>query len=141
MGNRKLIYFFALILTIVFTSFYYFVFAAFCQQTKGGSQQHLYMNQVGLYRKEESVVNIMERLEGAGCKAYRMKNGELTGVVSGVSTLKKETIAQQEKLNQLKMNFLLKKITTKDSMISNAIKSKDYANALELINDESKRNE
>ncbi|MEG0264381.1 MAG: SPOR domain-containing protein [Erysipelotrichaceae bacterium] len=101
-------------------------------------KHHLYMNQIGLYRQEESVKRVMGNLEAAGLRAYRSVNGELTGVVSGVSTNKKETIAQQKKLDQLHMSYLLKTISTNDSKVVNAINSKDYANALELINGESK---
>lgn len=133
MGNRKLIYFFAIILSCVFTVFYYVIFSGFEQPEKKTEKQSLYMNQVGLYAQEESVTNTMKKLQDAGLDAYRKKSGDLIAVVSGVNTTKKETEKQQEQLNALNINFILKKITTSDSAAISAIQSKDYATALELM--------
>lgn len=135
MGNRKLIYFFAVLLSGIFTVFYYAVFTTFSSSDAGISEKSLYMNQVGLYAQADSVNTIVEQLKSAGLDAYTRKSGDVTAVMTGVSTKKKDTKAQQETLTKLQYSFVLKKITTNDPKAIEAIDKKDYAAALEQMKD------
>lgn len=135
MNNKKLIYAFACGLSIFFAGIYYAVFVNLGQDESKSSAKEvtLYMNQVGLYKQQDSIDKMKSQLQTFGLTGYQRDMGDVTAVVCGVSTTKKETVKAQETLTKNSVTFLLKSVKTKDSSIIQKIQDKDYAGALEMM--------
>lgn len=132
MENRRLIVLFATGFSFVFSIFYYFLFT---MTMSDGSveKRSLYMNQVGLYEKTDSVNKMKDALKEAGLNGYPLKQGELTAVVCSVSTDEKETKKDEAKLKELKYSYIAKKVTVEDPEVVKLIDSRQYDKALERI--------
>ena len=135
MNNKKLIYVFACGLSLLFAAVYYAVFVNLGSDDSKptASEVSLYMNQVGLYKQQDSVDKVKAQLQTIGLTGFQRNMGEVTAVVCGVSTSKQETVKAQAILTKNNITFLLKKVTVKDKTIIQKIEKKDYAGALELM--------
>lgn len=137
MNNKKLIYAFACGLSILFAGIYYAVFLNLGKDTTTIqtqiSESTLYMNQVGLYKQSDSIEKMLNKLKGLGLTGYQRNMGDITAVVCGVSTSKKETVKAQAILEKNQITFLLKNAKTTDKEVIQKIQDKDYAGALELM--------
>ena len=135
MNNKKLIYAFACGLSILFAGIYYAVFVNLGQDESKStaSEVTLDMNQVGLYKQQDSIDKMKAQLETYGLVGYQRDMGDVTAVVCGVSTSKKETVKAQESLTKNNITFLLKSVKTKDASVIQKIHDKDYAGALEMM--------
>lgn len=91
------------------------------------------MNQVGLYKKEESITSMKNSLKKAGLDAFVLKQDALTAVVSGVTTDKKASQSVQQKLKELKYTYIAKSVTVDDPEIVKFIEDKQYEQALDRI--------
>lgn len=132
MENRKLIYMFGAIFSIVFALFYYVLFNSFISGSSI-SDKTLYLNQVGLYKSEESVNDMINTLKEHQFTPYTLKKDDLIAVVCSVSTEEAETKKEQEKLTELNYAFIEKQIVVEDQTIISLLEANDYAKALELV--------
>ncbi|MGX8852048.1 SPOR domain-containing protein [Amedibacillus sp. YH-ame10] len=132
MENKKLIVLFASCFSILFSLGYYFLFTLNTGTTQT-SKVTLYMNQVGLYKKEESITSMKDNLKNAGLDAFVLKQDALTAVVSGVTTDQKASQSVQEKLKELKYTYIAKSVTVDDPEIVKLIQDKQYEQALDRI--------
>lgn len=132
MGNRRLMVLFAALFSIVFSIVYYFLFTMTLTSDED-EKRILYMNQVGLYKQEDSVEKMKQTLKAAGLEGYAFQQDGLTAVVCSVSEKEKTTTADQKKLAELNLSYIVKKVTIDDPDIVKLIDSKQYAKALERI--------
>lgn len=140
MKNKKLIYGFALSLSLIFSLLYFVAFHFYTPSIAQEKSVQLYMNQIGLYKKEANAQQVANELETHSVKAYIYKNDDLYVVVSGVDTKEKKTNENGEQLKSLSYSYLLKKVSISDGDISSLIEKKDYEKALEMIGNQSKGN-
>ena len=133
MGNRRLMMLFAALFSIVFSIVYYFLFTMTLTTNTTNEKRVLYMNQVGLYKKSDSIAKMQKMLQSNGLKSYVFKQDDLTAVVCSVSSKEKETKADQKKLSELQLHYLVKKVTVDNAEIVKLIDKQQYAQALERI--------
>lgn len=139
MGNKRLIYLFAFSLSIVFSIGYYIVFrAGESMETKSTT---LYFNQVGLFEKQEGADAKIAALQAIKVDGIIRKQGKVLAVVCGMSTNKNDTIKNQKLLEKNQFSFVFKEVKTNQKSIVDAINHKDYAEAFERIENESKGTE
>lgn len=132
MENKRLIIVFAAGFSIVFSIVYYFLFSM--TLTSGGSEKRtLYMNQVGLYQKQESIDGMKTTLKEAGFVGYTLKQGELSAVVCSVSLEEASTKKEQEKLKAKNFSYIQKSVSVEDPEIIKLIDQKEFDKALERI--------
>lgn len=132
MENKKLIVLFAAAFSILFSIIYYFLFSMTIQNAAKDSRT-LYMNQVGLYEKKDSITSMQDTLKKAGLQAYTLKQKDLTAVVCSVNTNESETKKEQAKLKELKYSYIQKSVRVEDQEVVKLIDQKEYARALERI--------
>lgn len=132
MENKRLIMLFGILFSVVFCLVYYVLFS-FTLGKANDDKRTLYMNQVGLYEKAQSVQDMQEKLEKEGLKSYTMKQDKLTAVVCGVSSDEKESQQVQQKLKALKYSYIPKNVTVENSDVVKLIDEQAYDKALERI--------
>ena len=132
MENKRLIMLFGILFSVVFCLMYYVLFS-FTLGKANDDKRTLYMNQVGLYEKAQSVQDMQEKLEKEGLKSYTMKQDKLTAVVCGVSSDEKESQQVQQKLKALKYSYIPKDVTVENSDVVKLIDEQAYDKALERI--------
>lgn len=132
MENKRLIMLFGILFSVVFCLVYYVLFSFTLGKANDGKRT-LYMNQVGLYEKAQSVKDMQEKLEKEGLKSYTMKQDKLTAVVCGVSGDEKESQQVQQKLKTLKYSYIPKNVTVENSDVVKLIDEQAYDKALERI--------
>lgn len=130
--NKRLIMLFGILFSVVFCLMYYVLFS-FTLGKANDDKRTLYMNQVGLYEKAQSVQDMQEKLEKEGLKSYTMKQDNLTAVVCGVSSDEKESQQVQQKLKALKYSYIPKNVTVENSDVVKLIDEQAYDKALERI--------
>lgn len=140
MENRKLIYMFGLLFSIVFASLYYFLFQAFLT-VEDTSTFTIYYNQVGLYKSDENAQKVIHTLKEQDIDAYLFPQNDVNAIITGMSSEEAQTKQNQEQLKAIDMTFIEKSITTKQQEVKAALKAQDVNKVLELINNESKGNE
>lgn len=140
MENKKVIYLFASIFSLLFAMIYYFLFSNLVSSNQG-QQSVLYMNQVGLYKSEENANKIVEKLKEQGIQAYIFAKDDVLAVVCSLSDQEQETKQQQEKLSSLGYSYIQKSIVITNDEIIKKLQEKDYATVLEMIKSESKGND
>lgn len=141
MGNKKLIYSVAIIFSVLFCFMYYTVFTRFVSEPDKETQASmLYMNQVGLYKSSDNAQNVIGKLKEGNIEAYLLDKGDVTAVVCSLSLNEADTDAQQEALTSLGYSYIKKNIEIKDTSIVKLLQDKEYAKALEMIQNESKGN-
>lgn len=133
MENKRLIVLFAAIFSIIFSLFYYFLFSVMIVQDTSNEKRTLYMNQVGLYEKQDGVNATIEKLNVEGFEAYALKQDNVTAVVCSVGVEDTQVKKDQEKLKQLGYSFIEKSVTVEESDIVEFIDAKQYDKALERI--------
>ena len=133
MENKKLIVFFATCFSIVFSLGYYFLFTLNIDSSTSVGKRTLYMNQVGLYEKEDSINKMKERLKKDGMTSYTLKQDALTALVCSVSTDQKASQSEQQKLTDLTYTYIAKSVTVDDPEIVKLIDKKQYEEALDRI--------
>ncbi|MEG1732633.1 MAG: SPOR domain-containing protein [Longicatena sp.] len=131
MENKKLLVLFGIGFSIIFSLLYYFLFSTML--ISNVEKRTLYMNQVGLYKQEDSIKEMKGKLEKAGLTSYVVKQGDAKAVVCNVSSDVKETKEGAKKLKTLKFNYIQKKVSVENNAISKLIDNKEYAKALEGI--------
>ena len=133
MENKRLIVLFAAVFSVVFSIFYYFLFQVTLSKNGGNEKRTLYMNQVGLYEKQEGVDATIEKLKKEGLTGYSLKQGNVTAVVCSVGVDESVVKKEQETLTSLKYNFIEKSVTVDDQSIVTLIDKAQFDKALERI--------
>lgn len=137
MNNKKVIGIVAICFSILFSGFYYVIFSTTITSSDKTSEKvekkTLYMNQVGLYKQQESVKEMQDKLAKEKITSFTMKQKDLTAVVCSVSIDEKETKKEQAKLKELGLSYIQKNVTVENTEIVKLIEQKDFAKALERI--------
>lgn len=131
MENRKLIYLFGMMFSIVFAAFYFFLFNNFI--TDDMNTKTLYFNQVGLYKDETNSAKMIETLKGKDIEAYPVKKDDITAVVCSIFDDQTQTQAQQETLTSMGLTFIEKQVKIEDSEVLSLLENKEYSKALEMM--------
>lgn len=140
MENRKLIYLFGAIFSILFALFYFLLFDNFIASDSENGRT-LYYNQVGLYKSSENSEKSIVNLKENGIDAYAITKDDLIAVVCGMSEDTFETKKQQEVLQSLGLSFIEKNIVISEPEMLTLLETKDYETLWEMISNESKGNE
>lgn len=140
MENRKLIYLFGLLFSIVFGLVYYLLFHTFLT-VENTNTLHLYYNQVGLYKSEENAQKVINSLKEQQIDAYIFPQEDVNAVICGVHHDEAITKSNGDTLTGLGMKYIEKTIETNNQEVIDAYQSEDFTKALELIKNESKGNE
>ena len=130
--NKRLIILFGILFSILFALVYYALFSFTLGKASNGKRT-LYMNQVGLYEKADSVKGMQEKLKKDGLNSYTLKQDKLTAVVCGVSTDEKESQLTQQKLKKLNYSYVPKNVTVESMDVVALIDEQAYEKALERI--------
>lgn len=131
MENKRLIVLFGIIFSLMFSLIYYVLFSF--TMPKSQPKRTLYMDQVGLYEKKESVTKMKKELAAQGFVCYEMKQDKLTAVVCGVSTSQSEQAKNEARLKKLNISYVPKNVQIEDEAIGKLIDQKAYGTVLERI--------
>lgn len=132
MKQQRAIIIAALVFSIVFTAVYYLLFSSSMTSTNL-LHKTLYMNQVGLYKQDDTMKEMQEKLKKEGIDSYTWKQGDTTAVVCYVSTNLDDTKNGQEKLKTLGINYIQKTAEIDSNEVSKLIDDKQYQEVLERI--------
>ena len=135
MENKRLIVFFAVLFSIVFSIVYYALFTTLSDAE--AQKRTLYMVQVGLYKQQDSIDDMQQKLKKEGISSYVWKQGKTTAVVCGVDVDEKQTKKVESVLKKKKYNYIQKSVTITDVKLATLIDKKEYGEVLERIKDES----
>lgn len=132
MENRKLVYLFGIVFSVMFAFLYFFLFDTLLAQENTNSAT-LYFNQVGLYKDEENSTKTIAKLKEQDIEAYAIKKEDMTAVVCGVSEQREETQKLQAALDTLGITYIEKQVTVEDPAILKEISNKEITKALEMM--------
>ena len=132
MKQQRAIILAAIVFSLIFTGVYY---ALFSSSMSSSSLLHktLYMNQVGLYKQEDTLQEMKDKLSKEGIDSYTWQQGDTTAVVCYVSTNVEDTKNGQEKLKTLGINYIQKTAEIDSNEVSSLIDEKKYQEVLERI--------
>jgi len=139
MENRKFIYVFGLLFSAVFALLYYGLFHVLLD-TESTSVQ-LYYNQVGLYKNTENAQNVIKQLKAKNVDAYIYQQNGLNAVICGISASQADTKKNGEALKKTGLDYIEKQWTSEQQEILQALQDNNITKVLEMMNNESKRNE
>lgn len=138
MKNKKLIYLFAITLSIIFSIIYLLIFHYYIPSSAEDSKTTmLYLNQIGLYKEKANAEKVASDLQSNQITGYIYKKEDVYVVACGVSNDESESQKIEEQLKALSYSYINKKISIKDDEITELINSKKYQEALELIGNQS----
>lgn len=132
MKQKKMILIAGLTFSLLFTGIYYLLFS-YTMQNEELLHKTLYMNQVGLYKQEDSMKDMQKKLKENGITSYTWKQGDVTAVVCYVSTNLEDTKNGQEKLKSLEMNYIQKTAAIDSNEVAQLIDEKKFQEVLERI--------
>lgn len=138
MENRKLIYFFGLLFSAIFALLYYGLFHILIQDSP--TYGNVYYNQVGLYKNEENAQKVVQQLNDLKIDAHIFLQAELHAVICGISEDQALTQENGAQLAKEGMNYIEKQWTGNEAIL-NALQENDIEKVLEMIQNESQRNE
>lgn len=133
MGNKKLIYFFGAMFSILFAVIYFFLFDGIIAQQDAAAKT-IYFNQVGLYKSSENSKQAVATLEEHGLIGYAIAKTDVTAVVCSVSEQEEETKKDQETLTNLGISYIEKNVSIEDPEILKLWSDNDIVKALEMMN-------
>lgn len=139
MENKKLIYFFGILFSILFSLIYYGLFQIFF--SKNDHPITLYFQQLGIYRQEENASKFLHDLQSKDINATYLKSNENYIVVFGITDHAATTAQNKELLEQNNITYLNKTITLNDENIIKLWKEQQIEKVLEHIYNENKTNE
>lgn len=138
MKNKKLIYLFAITLSIIFSIIYLLIFHYYIPSSEEDNKSTmLYLNQIGLYKEKANAEKVASDLQSNQITGYIYKKEDVYVVACGVSKDESESKKIEEQLKALSYSYINKKISIKDDEITELINSKKYQEALELIGNQS----
>lgn len=130
MKQKHLIIGVAAMFSIVFSIVYYCLFSLLQEQT---DEVTLYMVQIGLYEKQESVESMQEKLASDGFTSYTLKSGDKTAVVIGVSESEEANTSLLTLLEEKSYSYVEKSVTIQDQELIALVKEQSYQEVLERI--------
>lgn len=139
MENRKVIYIFGLMFSLVFAIIYYLLFQTFIGQKE--SQFTVYYHQIGLYQNSDNAQKAIAQFKEQGIEAYLYEINDMNSVICDISNSQNEIQKSGEALKQKQIPYVDKELQTKNEAVLNALSENDKKTALELIKNESKGNE
>lgn len=138
MKNKKLIYFFAITLSIIFSIIYLLIFHYYIPSSEEESKATMiYLNQIGLYKDKANADKVASDLQSNQITGYIYKKEDVYVVACGVSKDESETQKVEEQLKALSYSYINKQISINDVQITELIDSNKYQEALELIGNQS----
>lgn len=138
MKNKKLIYLFAITLSIIFSIIYLLIFHYYIPSSEEDNKSTmLYLNQIGLYKEKANAEKVASDLQSNQITGYIYKKEDVYVVACGVSKDESESQKIEEQLKALSYSYINKKISIQDDEITELIDSKKYQEALELIGNQS----
>lgn len=132
MENRKLVYVFGILFSVVFAFLYFFLFDTLIPK-EDPSIATIYFNQVGLYKDEENSAKTIAKLQEQQIDAYAIKKEDVTAVVCGVSEVQEDTKALQDTLTTLGISYIEKQIVVDDQNILQLWKDAEITKVLEMM--------
>lgn len=132
MNQKKVIIIAALLFSLLFTGFYYLMFS-YHVQNDASLHKTLYMNQVGLYKQQDTMEKMQKKLKDNGIESYTWKQNDVQAVVCFVSTNIEDTKNGQAKLKSLGMNYIQKTASIESNEIAKLIDEKKYQEVMERI--------
>lgn len=132
MNQKRMIIISALVFSILFTGFYYLLFS-YTTQNEDILHKTLYMNQVGLYKQEDTLKKMQKKLKDQGIVSYTWKQKDVTAVVCYISTNIDDTKNGQDKLKSLGINYIQKTADIESNEVAKLIDEKKYQEVLERI--------
>lgn len=137
MKNKKLIYFFAITLSIIFSIIYLLVFKYYIPSHEDSKTASLYVNQIGLYKEKANADKILSNLQSHQIEGYIYKKKDIYVVVCGVSDNQEDSKKVEASLKKQSLSYIAKKIDVKDDTMVAMIAAKQYQQVLELIGNQS----
>lgn len=132
MKQQRTIILVALIFSIVFTGIYYLLFSN-SMNNAAVLHKTLYMNQVGLYKQEDTMKEMQDKLKQNGIDSYTWVQGDTTAVVCYISSNLDDTKNGQEKLKSLGINYIQKTAEIDSNEVAAFIEEKQYQEVLKRI--------
>lgn len=137
MKNKKLIYFFAISLSIIFSLIYLLLFHYYIPSSEEVKSATLYLNQVGLYKEKANAEKMNLELQSDEITGYIYMKDDIYVVVCGVSADQKQTQKIEEQLKEHSYSYIDKVYQITDEEIVSLINANQYQDALELIGNQS----
>lgn len=137
MKNKKLIYFFAISLSIIFSLIYLLLFHYYIPSSEEVKSATLYLNQVGLYKEKANAEKMNLELQSDQITGYIYMKDDIYVVVCGVSADQKQTQKIEEQLKEHSYSYIDKVYQITDEEIVSLINANQYQDALELIGNQS----
>lgn len=130
MKQRRWIVCIAVCVSLVFSFIYYCLFTMIQPKVE---EMTIYMVQVGLYEKSDSVDKMRKSLKENGFTSYTLKNGDKTAVIVGLTQDKEELTTVLEQLKDKSYSYVEKSVTLQDKEVISLMKQKAYEKVLERI--------
>ena len=130
MRQRRWIVCIGVSVSLIFSFIYYCLFTMIQPQVE---QVTIYMVQVGLYEKSDSVVKIRKSLKEDGFASYELKNGNKTAVIVGLATEKENLTITLKQLKEKSYSYVEKSVTVQDQEVISLMKQKAYEEVLERM--------
>lgn len=119
----------ALILDIIFGLLFMFMIVSI----KKEDEITYYMNQIGIFNKQDNVDKCIDEIESFGLKGYTYMNDDLIIVVASITLIKEECLKEQIILEENNIDFILKEINTTNENLIIALKDNDFEKVMELM--------
>ena len=139
MENRKAIYVSGLIFSLAFAIIYYLLFQTFLAQKE--MQFTIYYHQIGLYQNGDNAQKAIAQFKELGIEAWIYEIDGMNSVICNISDSQSDVQKTETVLKEKNIPFVDKTIQSQNEAVLDALNEKDYKTALELIKNESKRNE
>lgn len=130
MRQRRWIVCIGVSVSLIFSFIYYCLFTMIQPQVE---QVTIYMVQVGLYEKSDSVVKMRKSLKEDGFASYELKNGNKTAVIVGLATEKENLTITLKQLKEKSYSYVEKSVTVQDQEVISLMKQKAYEEVLERM--------
>lgn len=130
MRQRRWIVCIGVSVSLIFSFIYYSLFTMIQPQVE---QVTIYMVQVGLYEKSDSVVKMRKSLKEDGFASYELKNGNKTAVIVGLATEKENLTITLKQLKEKSYSYVEKSVTVQDQEVISLMKQKAYEEVLERM--------
>lgn len=131
MENKKLMYLFGIIFSMIFALFYFFIFDSFLHEEK--ISKTIYFNQVGLYKDSANSEQVIQTFKEKEITCYPVKKDEVTAVVCGVSEHEEETKKQQETFTSSNISFIEKQVVLDTPEILSLWEDNEITTVLEMM--------
>ncbi len=130
MRQRRWIICIAVCVSFICSFIYYCLFTMIQPKVE---EMTIYMIQVGLYEKSNSIDKMRQSLKEDGFTSYTLKNGDKTAVIVGLTQEKEELTTILEQLKDKSYSYVEKSVTLQDEEVISLMKQEAYEKVLERI--------